>query len=65
MFGTEASLEEKTGMSLVYNYSSSKKKDNWNVFSVVCLRSLKAHYRLKGELNNFLTYGVTYPNQGF
>ena len=25
------------------HYSSSKKKENWNVFGVVCLRTLKAH----------------------
>jgi hypothetical protein len=25
------------------HYSSSKKKENWNVFGVVCLRTLKTH----------------------
>ncbi len=33
------------------------------MFSVVCLRTLKSHFKLKGVLQNFISV-VTCPNQG-
>jgi hypothetical protein len=36
-------MGEDWNVSSVQHYSSSKKKEKWNVFGVVCLRTLKAH----------------------
>jgi hypothetical protein len=42
----------------------SSKKENWNVFVAVCLRTLKAHYKLKEEFTFFVISGVTCPSKG-
>ncbi len=38
------------------------KKENWNVFDVVCLRTSKAHYKLMGEGKVFSIAGGLCPN---
>jgi hypothetical protein len=35
-----------------------------NAFGVVCLRTLKAHGKLKGEFEIFLVSGVMCPSKG-
>jgi hypothetical protein len=47
------------GMLLVLTLFMFQKKENWIVFSVVCLRTLKAHQKLKGDLKIFVISGVT------
>jgi hypothetical protein len=46
------------------NTKDPKRKGNWNVFGVVCLRTLKAHKKLKGKFKIFKISGVTCPSQG-
>ncbi len=43
MCQTEAGQQEKTGVYPVLTLFKSSKKENWNAFGVVWLRTLKAH----------------------
>jgi hypothetical protein len=40
-------------ISIVNTIQFSIKKNNWNVFGVVCLGTLKAHQKKKGEFKLF------------
>jgi hypothetical protein len=43
--------------------SSFNKKDNWNVVTVVCLRTLKNYEKIEGRVNIFSISGVKCLNQ--